>query len=476
MLPGRPAKERRVPSTPTIEFLGGAGTVTGSMHLLTLGNRRILLDCGLLQGLKELRLRNWADRVPDPRSLDAVVLSHAHLDHTGYLPRLVKAGYGGPVYCTSGTEDLLGIMLPDAAHLQEEQAEHANFKGFAKHAPALPLYSAADALGALDRLVPQPYGREFTVVDGVTVQFRRAGHILGSATVDLGLDGGRASRLVFSGDLGRPDQPILRDPEPVPAADVLLLESTYGNRRHEGDPVHQLARIVSETARRGGVLLIPAFAVGRTQTIVWLLRRLEQEGRIPVLPTYVDSPLAIDATEIYLRHAEDHDVDMERLMRHGDNPLTTRHFHLARSRDESRALNALKGPVVIISASGMATGGRVLHHLQLRLPDPRTTVLLVGFQAAGTRGRSLQEGAKALRILGAEVAVRARVEMLDGLSAHADQAELLDWMGRFQRPPRRVHLVHGEPEGATALAEVIRQRFKCQVDVAQDRATVPVAA
>jgi metallo-beta-lactamase family protein len=445
------------------------------MHLLRLGERRVLLDCGLLQGLKELRLRNWTDRVEDPRTLDAVILSHAHLDHTGYLPRLVRAGYRGPVYCTPATEDLLHIMLPDAAHLQEEQAEHANFKGFAKHAPALPLYSAADALEALDRLVPQPYGRDFTAVDGVTVRFRQAGHILGSATVDLGLDG-QGSRLVFSGDLGRANQPILRDPEPVPAADVLLLESTYGNRRHSGDPVNDLARIVSETARRGGVLLIPAFAVGRTQTVVWLLRQLEQEGRIPVLPTYVDSPMAIDATEIYLRHAEDHDLDMERLMHQGSHPLTTRHYHLARSRDESRALNQLKGPVVIISASGMATGGRVLHHLKLRLPDPRTTVLLVGFQAAGTRGRSLQEGAKALRIQGAEVDVRARVETLDGLSAHADQAELLDWLGRFQHPPRRVHLVHGEPEGAAALAEVIRQRLRCQVEVAQDRAIVPVIA
>ena len=464
-----------MPSTPTIQFLGGAGTVTGSMHLLRLGERRVLLDCGLLQGLKELRLRNWTDRVEDPRTLDAVILSHAHLDHTGYLPRLVRAGYRGPVYCTSGTEDLLHIMLPDAAHLQEEEAEHANFKGFAKHAPALPLYSAADALEALDRLVPQPYGRDFPAVEGVTVRFRQAGHILGSATVDLGLDG-QGGRLVFSGDLGRSNQPILRDPEPVPEADVLLLESTYGNRRHSGDPANDLARIVSETARRGGVLLIPAFAVGRTQTMVWLLRQLEQEGRIPVLHTYVDSPMAIDATEIYLRHAEDHDLDMERLMHQGSNPLTTRQYHLARSRDESRALNQLKGPVVIISASGMATGGRVLHHLKLRLPDPRTTVLLVGFQAAGTRGRSLQEGAKALRIQGAEVDVRARVETLDGLSAHADQGELLDWLGRFQDPPRRVYLVHGEPEGAAALAEVIRQRLPCQVEVAQDRAIVPVIA
>jgi len=459
-----------------IEFLGGAGTVTGSMHLLYSGRRRILLDCGLLQGLKPLRLRNWAERVSDPASLEAVVLSHAHLDHTGYLPRLVAAGFRGPVYCTAATEDLLNIMLPDAAHLQEEQAEHANFKGFAKHSPALPLYTAEDALEALDRLVPRPYGAAFEVAEGVTATFRRAGHILGSATVDLALDGKAPSRLVFSGDLGRPHQPILRGPEPVPGADVLLLESTYGNRLHAGDPADELAGIVAETARRGGVLLIPAFAVGRTQSVVWLLRRLEEEGRIPPLPTYVDSPMAIDATEIYLRHPEDHDLGMEQLLDRGHDPLQTRSFRLARTRDESRALNDLTGPFIIVSASGMATGGRVLHHLKLRLPEPRTTVLLVGFQAVGTRGRALQEGAKTLRILGAEVPVRARVETLDGLSAHADQQEMLEWLGMMERPPRQVWLVHGEEENASVFAEVIRKRLGWSVDVAQDRATVPVDA
>lgn len=460
----------------SVQFLGGAGTVTGSMHLVRAGTQRVLLDCGLLQGLKALRLRNWSERVPDPKTLDAVVLSHAHLDHTGYLPRLVSAGFRGPVYCTSATEDLLNIMLPDAAHLQEEQAEHANFMGFAKHNPALPLYTTADALAALDALVPRPYGQDFAVAEGVTATFRRAGHILGSATVDIRLDGNLPSRLGFSGDLGRPHQPILRGPEPVPQADTLLLESTYGNRRHTGDAGPELARIVTETARRGGVLVIPAFAVGRTQSVVWLLRQLEEEDRIPVLPTYVDSPLAIDATEIYLRHPEDHDLGMETLLNHGHHPLKTRQYHLARTRDESRALNGLKGPIIIVSASGMATGGRVLHHLKLRLPDPRTTVLLVGFQAAGTRGRALQEGAKTLRVLGAEVPVRARIETLDGLSAHADQEELLDWLGRMERPPRQVWLVHGEAENADAFAQVIRERLGWQVGVAEDRATVSVDA
>ena len=460
----------------SVEFLGGAGTVTGSMHLVHTGQQRVLLDCGLLQGLKDLRLRNWSERVPDCATLDAVVLSHAHLDHTGYLPRLAAAGFRGPVYCTAATADLLNIMLPDAAHLQEEQAEHANFMGFAKHKPALPLYTASDALEALDRLVPRSYGQDFPVADGVTAHFRRAGHILGSATVDLELDGKQPSRLVFSGDLGRPHQPILRGPEPVPQADVLLLESTYGNRRHAGDAAQQLADIVTETARRGGVLVIPAFAVGRTQSVVWLLRELEEEGRIPALPTYVDSPLAIDATEIYLRHPEDHDLGMETLLDHGHHPLRTRQYHLARTRDESRALNDLTGPFIIVSASGMATGGRVLHHLKLRLPEARTTVLLVGFQAAGTRGRALQEGAKTLRMLGAEVPVRARIESLDGLSAHADQQDLLDWLGHLERPPHRVWLVHGEEENAGALAQVIRERLVWPVGIAEDRATVSVDA
>lgn len=459
-----------------VEFLGGAGTVTGSMHLVHAGGNRVLLDCGLLQGLKDLRLRNWSERVADPAGVDAVVLSHAHLDHAGYLPRLVAAGFTGPVYCTPATGDLLTIMLPDAAHLQEEQAEHMNYMGFAKHKPALPLYTTADALEAVDRLVPRSYGQDFVAADGVTVRFRRAGHILGSATVDLALDGKRPSRLVFSGDLGRPHQPVLRGPERVPQADVLLLESTYGNRRHTGNPVQELAGIVRETARRGGVLVIPAFAVGRTQSVVWLLRQLEEDGKIPVLPTYVDSPLAIDATEIYLRHPEDHDLGLERLLDHGHNPFTTRQYHLARTRDQSRALNHLQGPFIIVSASGMATGGRVLHHLKLRLPEARTTVLLVGFQAAGTRGRALQDGAKTLRLLGAEVPVRARIETVAGLSAHADQEELLDWLGCMERPPRQVWLVHGEEDNAAAFAQVIRRRLGWKVAVAADRARVPLDA
>lgn len=458
----------------TVTFLGGAGTVTGSMHLVSSHGRRVLLDCGLFQGLKPLRQRNWTDRVPQAASLDAVVLSHAHLDHSGYLPRLFRTGFQGPVHCTPATGDLLRIMLPDAAHLEEEQAEHANFKGFTKHRPALPLYTAADAREALEHLVVHPYERDFPVSEGLIARFRRAGHILGSATVELRAHGATPATLMFSGDLGRPHQPILSGPEPTPPADLLLLESTYGDRHHPSDAAAGLARIVTETAHRGGALVIPAFAVGRTQLLLWWLRQLEEAGRIPTLPTYVDSPLAIDASAIYLRHPEDHDLAMETLLDQGQHPLRTRHFQLARTREESRALNDLKGPVIIISASGMATGGRVLHHLKLRLPDPRTTVLLVGFQAAGTRGRALQQGAKLVRLLGADVPVRARIETLDGLSAHADQSELVAWLEGATAKPRRICLVHGEPESARTLARAIRDRLNVPTEVAEDGSAVPV--
>jgi len=461
-----------VSTSTSVTFLGGAGTVTGSMHLIANRGRRVLLDCGLFQGLKPLRQRNWSERVPQSSALDAVILSHAHLDHTGYLPRLVRSGFQGPVHCTAATADLLHIMLPDAAHLEAEQAEHANFKGFSKHHPALPLYTLADVQAALERLVPHPYGEAFAVTDGLTARFRRAGHILGSATVELRTDGPQPATIVFSGDLGRPRQPILRDPEPAPAADLLLLEATYGDRHHPPEAAAHLAQAVTETARRGGALVIPAFAVGRTQLVLWWLRQLEEAGRIPSLPTYVDSPLAIDASAIYLRHPEDHDLAMETLLNHGQNPLKTRHFHLARSRDESRALNDLTGPVIIISASGMATGGRILHHLKLRLPDPRTTVLLVGFQAAGTRGQLLQQGARHLRLLGADVPVRARILTLDGLSAHADQAELLAWLAQAAAPPRRIALVHSEPDAARALASSIEDRMQIPAEPARDGATL----
>jgi metallo-beta-lactamase family protein len=453
---------------PTVTFLGAAGTVTGSKHLVDTGSSTVLLDCGLFQGLKELRDRNWKQPPVDPRRLDAVVISHAHIDHVGYLPALVKHGYRGPVYATPATADLLAIMLRDSAYLQEEQATDANRHRYSRHAPALPLYTVADAEEALKLVTSRPYGAPFPVAPDVQVTYRPAGHIMGSATVSLELDGGRGTKVVFSGDLGRWDRPVLHDPALVPSADVLLCESTYGDRTHLPDPLEGLARIVGEVAQRGGALIVPAFAVGRTQELVYYLRELEERRDIPTLPVYVDSPMAISVTDIYRRHTDEHDVAMTRLVSDGTSPFETSQFALARTPQESRKINDLEGPFVVISSSGMATGGRVLHHLRQRLGDQRTTVLLIGFQAAGTRGRALKDGVRILRMFGHDVKVRAHVEWLDGLSAHADRGEIMRWLGGFERPPRHTWLVHGEPAAAQSLAEHIGQRLRWSARPAGD--------
>jgi metallo-beta-lactamase family protein len=434
------------------------------MHLVETGGKRVLLDAGLFQGLKSLRLRNRAQRLDSPRRVDAVVLSHAHIDHSGYLPLLVREGFRGPISCTSATAELLGIMLRDAARLQEEEADRANRHGYSKHKPALPLYSLADVEATLDLLDAHAYGKPYQVTPSATVLFRPAGHILGAATIELDIDGAAPRRLVYSGDLGRWDRPILPDPEPVPEADVLVLESTYGDRVHAANGEEELARIVRDAARRGGAILVPAFAVGRTQELLWLLAHLEAAGRIPSLPVYLDSPMAMKVNEVYAGHAAELDPD-------GGLP-GRKQVHATQTPEESKGLNRLTGPVIIVSASGMATGGRILHHLSLRLSDPRTTVLLVGFQAAGTRGRSLQDGARQLRMFGQDVPVRATVERLDALSAHADRAEILRWLEGFTRPPRQTYLVHGEPAAAVALGEAIRVRFRWNVRAAADGETV----
>lgn len=461
-----------MPDRATLTFLGGAGTVTGSKYLIETSGRPLLLDCGLFQGLKELRLRNWAAPRFRPADLAAVVLSHAHIDHSGYLPVLAAKGFRGPIYCTPGTRDLLHVLLLDAAKLQEEEAAAAIRYGYTKHHPPLPLFTTEDAERALTLATARPYGEPFAAAPGVTGVFRRAGHILGAATVELRVGG---ATLVFSGDLGRWNRPILRDPELVRHADVLLVESTYGNRTHALDAPEQLARIVHESVARGGALLIPAFAVGRAQELIWTLRHLEDAGRIPVLPVFLDSPMAIDVTDIYCRHPEDHDLDMAALTDRERCPLSCRNYQLVRTPQQSKAVGAREGPMIVISASGMATGGRILHHLKQRLPDPRTTVLLSGFQAVGTRGRKLQEGARELRIHGQDVPVRATVESLDGLSAHADRDEILRWLAGFEQPPRQVHVVHGEPEAARSLAEAVQARFSWNVTVAADGATVPLS-
>lgn len=455
-----------------LQFLGAAGTVTGSMYLVQAGTSRVLLDCGLFQGLKALRLRNWGPPRVAARDLDAIVLSHAHLDHSGYLPLVVRHGLRSPIYCTPATGDLLRILLADAARLEEQAAERANRYGYSKHRPALPLFTGAEALAALDRIELRPFGTPFDVSPGVTALFRRAGHILGAATVELTLDGAQPLRLAYSGDLGRPGRPILHDPDPIPHADVLVLESTYGDRLHAAEAEEQLARLVRDAAARGGAILVPAFAVGRMQELVWILRRLEEDGRIPALPVYVDSPMGIEASEIYLRHKDEHDLDMAALRTRERNPLRTRTFALVRTTEESKRLNDVRGPAVIIAGSGMATGGRILHHLIQRLPDQRTTVLLAGFQAAGTRGRALADGAALVRMFGQDVPVRARVELLDALSAHADRGEILSWLGGFRRPPDRTYLVHGEPEATAALGDAIRRRLGWKARPAADREMV----
>jgi metallo-beta-lactamase family protein len=451
----------------TLTFLGGAGgTVTGSKHLLEDGPRRLLLDCGLFQGLKALRLRNWAPPPVSPPTLGAVVLSHAHIDHSGYLPRLCRDGFTGPVYCTRGTRDLLAVMLPDAAHLQEEEAAYANRHRTSTHDPALPLYTIVDAEHALARVEAVDFGDRFTPVPGVEAWFAHSGHILGAALVHCVI-GGR--RLVFSGDLGRYGVPIMVDPDPVPEADVLLVESTYGNRDHAvDDNADKLAAAVTRAGLQKGWLLIPAFAVGRSQEILYDLRRLEAAGRIPSLPVYLDTPMGIQATAIYASHTDEHDAELRKAESAGQRPFTPRRFHLSRTVEESKRLNETDGPGVIVAGSGMATGGRILHHLKRLLPDPRTTVLFVGYQAAGTRGRLLRDGATTIKMLGETVPVRARIEVSDSYSAHADRGEILRWLAGFKRPPAATYVVHGEPEAATALRDAITSRLGWRAAVAED--------
>lgn len=447
----------------TLQFLGATGTVTGSKYLLEHQGSRVLVDCGLFQGLKELRLRNWSPPPFDPKSLNLVLLTHAHLDHSGYLPVLYNHGYDGEILTTPASRDLCGIILPDSGHLQEEDARFANKKGYSKHKPALPLYTEDDGRLVLRHVRCVEFGTPCNVRPGITVTFRAAGHIVGAAMIEVRLaeKNGSSKVVLFSGDLGRPRQPILPDPEPMPSCDHLLLESTYGNRDHpKDDPGVRLGQIVNATIRRGGTLLIPAFAVGRTQHLMFLLRALRADGTIPSdVPIFVDSPMAIEASRIVMRHPEAHDDDMRESAASGGDALGMRNVKLCVTSEDSKALNDIAYPAIIISASGMAEGGRIVHHLAYKLPDHRTTVLFVGFQSAGTRGRALQDGREFVRMYGREIPVKARIETLDGLSAHADRGELLEWLASGVARPGQVHLVHGEPDARDALAVSIRERF-----------------
>jgi metallo-beta-lactamase family protein len=445
----------------SLTFLGAARTVTGSKYLLTLGDLRILVDCGLFQGLKELRQRNWEPLPVAADSIHAVVLTHAHVDHSGCLPRLFAEGFRGRVFCTPGTADLCRILLPDAGRLAEEDARAANRHGYSRHNPALPLFTETDAFRVLSNLQPVGYERPVPVAPGVEAEFINAGHLLGSAFALLTIDGhgSAAKRIVFSGDVGRYDRPILPDPLPVKEADVLVVESTYGNRVHDPDhEAERLAVIVKETLASGGKLIIPAFAVGRVEEVIYWLKKLEDAGRIPVMPVFLDSPMAVEALQYYTRRSNELDLDM-RPGRGEVSAFMTSRFQTVTSPQQSADLVASRTPSIILSSSGMATGGRVLNHLKAALPNPRNTVLFSGYQAAGTRGRSLVEGAREVKIHGGMVPVAARIEKIESMSAHADAHELLRWLGGFTRAPQTTYLVHGEPESMAALKQTIEQRL-----------------
>jgi len=492
----------------TLTFLGAAGTVTGSKHLLEVDGRRILVDCGLFQGLKELRLRNWEPLPIEPGSIDVVVLTHAHLDHCGYLPRLVSAGFRGRIFCTPATKELCSLVLPDSAHIQEEDAREANRHGFTKHAPALPLYTSNDAARALGQLQPVGYDREVPLwgQTGVrpgsdqgltlvpTVEFINAGHLLGSAYARIKVAG---KTILFGGDLGRYGRPVLPDPTPVPEADVLLLESTYGDRLHEADDNGaRLAAIVNDAAARGGKLIIPSFAIGRVEEVLYWLKRLEEEKRIPVLPVYLDSPMAIAALQFYSARLNELDADLaisetpsQRFgLRDGVSEVglrapglrrvaafaTTRMTMIASPR-QSADLIASRQPSIVIASSGMATGGRVLSHLAATISNPKNTVMFVGYQAAGTRGRLLVDGATEIKLLGRVYPVAAHVERIDSMSAHADYSETLRWLSGFTRAPAMTYLVHGDPVALAALAGRITAEKQWPVHVAAhlERVAIP---
>ncbi|HET8560734.1 MAG TPA: MBL fold metallo-hydrolase [Marmoricola sp.] len=439
---------------PILTFLGGTGTVTGSKFLVQEESTSVLVDAGLYQGVAELRRKNWQQPPVDPGELDAVVLTHAHLDHCGYLPRLARDGFRGPVLCTEQTSDLATIVLQDSAHLQEEDAAYANAMGYSKHRPALPLYDEEDVLKLLPQFKPVGYGERVQIGPDVAATLRPAGHILGSATVLLEAGGARA---VFSGDLGRPRHPLLPPPAPPPAADVVVVESTYGDRVHPPQDPGLLADAVRRTIGRGGTVLIPAFAVDRTELVLMELRRLMGKGEIPRVPVYADSPMALATLRVYRRAL--HDPALVRVdLPHGD-PFDPGDLHAVHSPAESEQLNRPGRPCIIVSASGMATGGRVVHHLEHQLADPRNCVVLTGYQAAGTRGRQLVEGARVLKMHGRYIPVRAEVVEVPHFSVHADAAEIVAWLRQSPVEPSAVYVVHGEPDASAALAERIRDEL-----------------
>lgn len=454
-----------------ITFYGGVGTVTGSKYLLEHNGKKILVDCGLFQGLKELRERNWQDPPFIASEIDAVIITHAHIDHTGWLPRLVKLGFNGQVTTSRATGDLLKILLPDSARLQEEEADYRNRHDLTSHTPALPLYDEDDARAALELLRPVPNdGQPYEICEGVTASFMVAGHIMGASLVLVEManarDDGSSIKFLFSGDLGHYDQAIVNDPATPPDCDYLMCESTYGNRLHgEIDSETQMANIINDAAKRNAPILIPAFAVGRTQEVLYMIRELEEKKRIPILPVVVDSPMASQATQVYNRWHEEHDREYASILANKRHPLRTASMTTASSRDESKHLNELRGARIIISASGMLSGGRVLHHAMRLLPNENATVVFVGYQAAGTTGRRIQDGEREVRIMKHWIPVKCHIEKVEGFSAHADWKAVIRWLSGLQSTPKTVFTTHGEPDAAEAMAEHIREEFGWNVVV-----------
>lgn len=445
----------------TLTSLGAAGTVTGSKHLLEADGRRILVDCGMFQGLKVLRERNWAPLVIPPDSIDAVVLTHAHLDHSGYLPKLVRDGFRGPVYCSSATADLCDILLKDSARIAENDAEYANRRGHTKHKPALPLYTVRDAEAALKQLKPIAFETETSVEGGAKMQLRRAGHILGAATVEFNWQG---RGIVFSGDLGRYDDVFMPDPAPVNAAEYVVVESTYGDRIHpKNDPMEALGAVVERTVRRGGTVVIPAFAVGRTQVLLYHLWMLKRAGRIQSVPIFLDSPMAINATELLCGHLDDHRFSAETCEQ--SCAIAT----YVRDVEDSKAIVSNPMPKIVIAGSGMATGGRVLHHIKAFGPEAKNTILFAGYQAVGTRGARLLAGETEIKMFGQWIPIRAEIANLPELSAHADAGEIIRWLRGFEKPPRRTFIVHGEPDASDALRVRIERELGWDAAVVDDQ-------
>jgi metallo-beta-lactamase family protein len=442
----------------TITFLGAAETVTGSKHLLTLNGHKVLVDCGLFQGNKELRARNWQSLPIDLSTLEAIVITHAHLDHIGYLPRLVKEGYRGPIYATEATVELSRISLPDSGRIQEEDARFANRHNLTKHDPALPLYTERDAFECLKLFKPVPYYQQHALPGKAVFQYIPAGHILGSAFAEIYFENGE--RILMSGDLGRFNTPVIKDPTTIEFAEYLVVESTYGDRLHAKEDVEGiLSRIFNDAYRNHSVVLVPSFAIGRTQELLYFIHNLQQASKIPRMPIYIDSPMAVSTTKVFEDSKEEFDPEMQKALESGVNPLEPENVTFIRDSEQSKALNSQRGPMVVIAGSGMANGGRIVHHLLHHLSDPNTVVLFTGYQAEGTLGRALIEGAHHVHIHKAQVEVRAQVEQLGSLSAHADQGEIMTWLRGYKTPPKRTFVVHGEPPAQEVLVAKIRQEL-----------------